>query len=505
MTITADGQQLPRVRRRRRKDDLDSESPSLGHPIPSRPMDEDASTFFQMEEEAEKLAHITHECPIPKPKGALAAKVNSSGHLEHSPSTIAATMSWVAFIRSVLTQPQHTKWIAPLLILSDMALCALVIWKVSYTEIDWTTYMQQISLYASGERDYTAIKGSTGPLVYPAAHVYIYNLLYHLTDAGRDIYTGQILFAALYMLALVIVVACYRQLQVPPYIFPLLVLSKRLHSIFMLRMFNDGIAAFAMWIALYLFLEKKWTAGVAIWSVGVGVKMTLVLLAPAVAIILLLSVGLKRSVGLGTMAALIQILLAIPFLYINATGYLSRAFELSRQFMFKWTVNWRFIGEESFLSKEFSIGLLVLHVSILAIFAFGWVKPSGSNPFRFLQHTLQGHQGNVELSKLFIMTTILSSLAIGLLCARSLHYQFFAYLAWASPFLLWRAGLHPVIIYSAWVLQEWAWNVYPSTNTSSAAVVFSLALQVFGVLFNRHAEVGNKGDRADNVQKTRTQ
>lgn len=90
------------------------------------------------------------------------------------------------------------------------------------------------------------------------------------------------------------------------------------------------------------------------------------------------------------------------------------------------------------------------------------------------------------------MTGLLSSLAIGLLCARSLHYQFFAYLAWATPFLLWRAGLHPVLIYAAWTLQEWAWNVYPSTNASSTVVVLSLALQVIGVLVNGLGEVGSK-------------
>ncbi|KAJ5636173.1 uncharacterized protein N7484_009486 [Penicillium longicatenatum] len=72
MTITADGQQVPRMRRRRRKDmELDSEVPRPGHPTPSNAADEEVTTFFQMEEEAEKLAHIGHECPVPKPKGVL--------------------------------------------------------------------------------------------------------------------------------------------------------------------------------------------------------------------------------------------------------------------------------------------------------------------------------------------------------------------------------------------------------------------------------------------------
>ena len=173
--------------------------------------------------------------------------------------------------------------------------------------------------------------------------------------------------------------------------------------------------------------------------------------------------------------------------------------------MFKWTVNWRFVGEETFLSREFSVALLVLHVSILVLFTIGWVKPSGLNVFRFAQATIQGNLQKVDLSNSFIMTTLLSSLAIGLLCARSLHYQFFAYLAWASPFLLWRAGLHPVLIYVVWALQEWAWNVYPSTNASSAVVVACLAVQVFGVLLNNHGEIDTKRDRAVDRKEPRTQ
>ncbi|KAJ5747444.1 uncharacterized protein N7511_009140 [Penicillium nucicola] len=394
------------------------------------------------------------------------------------------------FAYDVLTNPRHTRWIAPLLVLGDAFLCALIIWKIAYTEIDWTTYMQQISLYISGERDYTLIKGSTGPLVYPAAHVYIYTLLFHLTDGGRDILLGQALFAVLYLATLIVVVACYRQTGAPPYLFPLLALSKRLHSIFVLRMFNDGAATFAMWVAIY-----PWTAGIAVWSFGVAIKMTLVLFVPAIAILTLLSLGLARSISLGVMAVLIQGLLAVPFLQTNATSYLSRAFELSRQFLFKWTVNWRFIGEETFLSREFSLGLIVLHISLLAIFVGTWLKPSGVNMFRFLRDTLRGRQQTVALSKPFIMTVMLSSLAIGLVCARSLHYQFFAYLAWATPFLLWRAGLHPILIYIVWALQEWAWNVFPSTNASSAVVVLSLAIQVLGVYFNGSGEAEVKSDK----------
>ena len=87
------------------------------------------------------------------------------------------------------------------------------------------------------------------------------------------------------------------------------------------------------------------------------------------------------------------------------------------------------------------------------------------------------------------MTTVLSSLAIGLLCARSLHYQFYTYVVWASPFLLWKSGLPPYLIYLVWAAQEWAWNVYPSTNVSSMIVVGCLLVQVFGVWWGTRNEI----------------
>lgn len=74
--------------------------------------------------------------------------------------------------------------------------------------------MEQVSQYVSGERDYTVIKGGTGPLVYPAAHVYIYTGLYYLTDKGQDIFLAQQIFAVLYMLTLALVMACYRKAKV---------------------------------------------------------------------------------------------------------------------------------------------------------------------------------------------------------------------------------------------------------------------------------------------------
>ena len=74
--------------------------------------------------------------------------------------------------------------------------------------------MQQVEIYLKGEKDYEFILGDTGPLVYPGLHVYIYRLLYAITDHGKNIFAAQIIFMALYLSALAVVMACYRQAKV---------------------------------------------------------------------------------------------------------------------------------------------------------------------------------------------------------------------------------------------------------------------------------------------------
>ena len=198
--------------------------------------------------------------------------------------------------------------------------------------------------------------------------------------------------------------------------------------------------------------------------------------------------------------------MALPFLPAGAKAYVSRAIQFTRQFLFKWTVNWRFVGESRFLSREFAVALALSNLSCIILFLSGhWTRPSGLSivglvrtVFKPLSPLVQ-QQISLRTTPDFILTTILSSMAIGLLCARSLHYQFYAYIAWSSPFLLWKTGLHPVLIYLVWAAQEWAWNVYPSTDVSSMIVVGCLAIQVFGVWLS----TGNEAPEVSDVPGSR--
>ena len=74
---------------------------------------------------------------------------------------------------------------------------------------------------------------------YPAGHVYIFRFLYEVTRGGSNIALAQQIFAALYVISLTLTCSIYRQAGAPNWIVCLLPLSKRLHSIFVLRLFND--------------------------------------------------------------------------------------------------------------------------------------------------------------------------------------------------------------------------------------------------------------------------
>ncbi|KAF6142492.1 hypothetical protein GIB67_039456 [Kingdonia uniflora] len=71
----------------------------------------------------------------------------------------------------------------------------------------------------------------------------------------------------------------------------------------------------------------------------------------------------------------IVILLGLPFLLSFPIEYLSGAFNLGRVFIHFWSVNFKFVPEDVFVSKEFAVGLLIVHLSLLAAFTHHrWCK-----------------------------------------------------------------------------------------------------------------------------------
>ena len=123
------------------------------------------------------------------------------------------------------------------------------------------------------------------------------------------------------------------------------------------------------------------------------------------------------------------VIVGAEFLLTYPWEYLSRAFEFSRKFFFKWTVNFRFLPEEIFLDSRLHLALLALHLTFLVLFcAKKWLpKEFGSSLLRFpisVFKTITG-AGKSQTCPLMTLTMILTSNFIGMVFARSLHYQVF--------------------------------------------------------------------------------
>uniref|UniRef100_A0A914HK99 dolichyl-P-Man:Man5GlcNAc2-PP-dolichol alpha-1,3-mannosyltransferase n=1 Tax=Globodera rostochiensis TaxID=31243 RepID=A0A914HK99_GLORO len=360
------------------------------------------------------------------------------------------------------------------------------------TEIDWATYMQHVEVYENGQRNYTEIRGDTGPIVdcffgYPAGHLHIYRLFYHLTDHGKNIRCAQYIFGVVYLANLLLVFRLYfHSGKIPPFVLPLVCLtSYRVHSIFVLRLFNDPIAMLFFFVSLNLFISRCWLFGCVFFSFAVAVKMNILLFAPALFLVLLLSNGFIETFWLLAIAALIQVLVALEFLSFDCVAYLSRAFELSRVFLFEWTVNWRFIPEAVFVDRRFHIALLAAHLSLLAVFALKfWFRSSGGL-FNSLRKLLFGVR--LRLDAHDILFALFSSNLVGMAFARSLHYQFYCWYYHSIPYLLFSPLYSPnnqiahirdgkkltfsskqIAVRLAIMLGiEFCWNVFPSTSASS--------------------------------------
>lgn len=85
---------------------------------------------------------------------------------------------------------------------------------------------------------------------------------------------------------------------VPPWALGLLCLSKRLHSIYVLRLFNDGVAMLLAYAATALLLESRWRGAALVYSAAVSVKMNVLLMAPPVLAVMLKVRGRRLYIGL---------------------------------------------------------------------------------------------------------------------------------------------------------------------------------------------------------------
>ncbi len=191
--------------------------------------------------------------------------------------------------------------------------------------------------------------------------------------------------------------------------------------------------------------------------------MNILLFAPALFLTYLATQGLLGTLIQLAICASTQILLAVPFLLENPYNYLKGAFDLGRVFLHKWTVNYRFLPQDIFVSQSFHLGLLVAHVLLLTFAAWPfWQLLKG-----YAKLNQEPEQKPKWAIQLLLLPMFMSNF-IGIAAARSLHYQFYIWYYHQLSYLLWCTSLPTQVKLLLLGLIELCWNTYPSTEWSSA-------------------------------------
>ena len=372
--------------------------------------------------------------------------------------------------------------------------------------------LSQVDLFLGGERDYLQIKGETGPLVYPAGFLYVFSAIRYATGGGQ-VAIAQIIFGALYVANLAVVLAVYVAAgNVPVWSLGLLCLSRRYHSIFVLRLFNDCVAMLFGFVAVLLCQRSRLVWAAVAMSLGISVKMNLLLMLPGFLLLLVKGATLPRQLlALGAMAA-VQVAVALPFVLAGQTpSYVAKAFEFSRVFIHHWTVNFKFVPEEIFVSSGFAKALLAAHLAALFAFASSrwcrrdggvlavvrkWGVSSAVSALPLIGVSIKVARGKAldqrtPLDPRFVADVLFGCNFVGIVFARSLHYQFYSWYFPTLVFLLFSArGIAVPLKVALYFLIEVAFNVFPSTPWSSLALTGCHLVLLLGYFMSDLEEAG---------------
>eukprot|EP00350_Pseudokeronopsis_sp_OXSARD2_P013133 CAMPEP_0170568476 /NCGR_PEP_ID=MMETSP0211-20121228/81229_1 /TAXON_ID=311385 /ORGANISM="Pseudokeronopsis sp., Strain OXSARD2" /LENGTH=160 /DNA_ID=CAMNT_0010890391 /DNA_START=406 /DNA_END=884 /DNA_ORIENTATION=- len=154
---------------------------------------------------------------------------------------------------------------------------------------------------------------------------------------------------------------------------------------------------------------------------------------------------------------------------VDAQAYFSKAFEFNREFLFKWSVNWQFLGEQTAMSPVIAKILLAAHLSLLIGFLlFKWTHFLGGfsawlKELRLNELWEKGLKINSKrLNPYYVAVTMFTCNFFGIICARSLHFQFYSWYFHSLPLLLLSIkSLHIIFKIAILVVIELCWNIFP--------------------------------------------
>ncbi|KAA0156553.1 hypothetical protein FNF31_02061 [Cafeteria roenbergensis] len=353
---------------------------------------------------------------------------------------------------------------------------------------DWDAYMEQAFMVEQGETNYSLIRGDTGALVYPGGHVAIHvamrrgfdwNCANWTTEHAHSLHTKpegyahrthrpdetirrvQTLYVGVYALSLAVAAGLYRVAGVSWAWLPLLSLGTRARNIYGLGLFNDGWAMLFAHAGVLAAGLDWWGVATVLLSAGVSVKMNVVLFLPAFGVLVLRRHGWRGVVWLGSLGAAVQAAVGLPFLLSAPKDYIAGAFNLGRLFTHRWSINWQHVPEDVFGSEAFRTALLVGHLAMLV--------GLGLSQWRLVGDTAAAKSGT-SLQGAMVVRSLLLCNFVGVVFARSLHYQFLVWYWAALPVLAGSTRLPMLVMAPVVYYLERAWNVHEPEPWSAAAI-----------------------------------
>jgi len=235
--------------------------------------------------------------------------------------------------------------------------------------------------------------------------------------------------------------------------------------------------------------KRRVATAITVFSLACSVKMNVLLFGPGAVLVAMRAAPLSATLRGVAAGIALQVALGWPFLRCAPWAYVANAFNFSRQFVYYWSVNFKFMPEEVFLSSSFSRTLLVTHILLLLTFAHcRWCRSMGGlRGLTRISISWFGRRADMQPLASDQLAEVAAILLfegnfLGIVCARTLHYQFYSWYFHTLPMLLWSAHLPTAGRLVLFAVVELSFNVFPSTFASSLALLVAHAVLILALL-----------------------